>query len=233
MRRTGFVLFTLVVFFGLVKLGMWQLSRGQEKEILSAALKLRGEQTYFTVASLPEDPLWYRVKFSGEFDHSKAILLDNQLDQGKPGYHLFYPFRTENGVWLLVNLGWIAAPQYREQLPVLPEHHGLVQLSGTIAPPSQLPELSHAGDENGWPRRVQNIRPEVLAIATGLPLPDWVVQIAPDDPLALKQNWQPVVMGAQKHYAYAVQWFLMAVAIAGLAWWWLKRHPAREKGNPE
>ncbi|MDO6708488.1 SURF1 family protein [Photobacterium sp. 1_MG-2023] len=231
MRRTGFVLFTLVVLLGLVKLGLWQISRGQEKEILTAALKLRGEQTYFSLASLPEDPLWYRVRLSGTFDHSQAVLLDNQLDQGRPGYHLFYPFQTERGDWLLVNLGWIAAPQYREELPVLPEHHGLVQITGTIAPPTQLPELAQEVPGESWPRRVQNIKPDELASATGLPLPAWVVQIAPDDPLALKQNWQPVVMGPQKHYAYAAQWFLLAVAVAGMAWWWLRRTKPERKGS--
>ncbi|NAW65722.1 SURF1 family protein [Photobacterium halotolerans] len=223
MRRTGFILFTLVVLSVLVKLGMWQISRGQEKEMLTAALKLRGEQTFYSVASLPDDPLWYRVRLSGEYDHSKAILLDNQLDRGRPGYHLFYPFRTENGAWVLVNLGWLPAPQYRDELPVLPEFHGQVMLTGMVAPSTQLPELSEAETENGWPRRVQNIKPQELADATGLPLPDWVIQIAPDDPLALKQNWQAVVMGPEKHYAYAVQWFLLALAVAGLAWWWLKR----------
>ncbi|UXI02784.1 SURF1 family protein [Photobacterium sp. TY1-4] len=225
MRRIGFIFFTVVVLATLVKLGMWQMSRAQEKESLSAALKYRGEQTYFSLASLPTDPRWYHLTLRGHFDHSKAVLLDNQLYQGQVGYHLLYPFSAEDG-WVLVNLGWIAAPAYRDQIPVLPEHHGEMRITGVIAPASSLPELAATLPEQlgaGGPLRVQNIDPAELGEIMGVALQPWVLQIDTDSPVALQQTWTPVVMGPQKHYGYAAQWFLMALAIAVAAAWWLKR----------
>ncbi|WP_083651942.1 SURF1 family protein [Photobacterium proteolyticum] len=222
MRRIGFILFTVAVLVTLVKLGMWQLSRAQEKEVLSSVLKYRSDQVYYSLASLPGDPRWYSLILHGEFDHSKAVLLDNQLYRGRPGYHVLYPFEADNG-WVLVNLGWIAAPDYREQIPVLPEHHGELRISGVIAPPSSLLELRSAPLESDWPLRVQNLHIDQLSEKMALPLKPWILQIDPDNSVALQQTWTPVVVGPQKHYAYAVQWFLMAVAITGLAAWWLKR----------
>lgn len=222
MRRIGFILFTVAVLATLVKLGFWQMTRAQEKERLGHALKFRSEQMYYSLASLPSDPRWYSLTLRGKFDHSKAVLLDNQLYQGRPGYHVLYPFAVDDG-WVLVNLGWIAAPAYREQIPVLPEHHGEVLVSGIIAPPSALLELAPEVMGQGYPLRVQNISMTDLADHMELALPSWVLQIDPDSPLALNQTWIPVVMGPQKHYAYALQWFLMALAVSGLAFWWLRR----------
>ncbi|WP_299017225.1 SURF1 family protein [uncultured Photobacterium sp.] len=222
MRRIGFILFTVVVLATLVKLGLWQMSRAQEKQTLSSALKYRSEQRYYSVASLPVDPRWYSLALHGEFDHGKTVLLDNQIYRGRPGYHVLYPFLAD-GSWVLVNLGWIAAPAYRDQIPVLPEYHGELKLAGIIAPPSHLMELKSELLGPDWPLRVQNLHLSQLSEIMGLPLMPWILQIDPEHPVALQQNWTPVVMGPQKHYAYATQWFLMAVAIIGLAVWWLRR----------
>ena len=222
MRRIGFILFTVAVLVTLVKLGLWQISRAQEKESLSSALKYRSEQMYYSLASLPADPRWYSLTLYGEFDHSQAVLLDNQTYRGRVGYHVLYPFAAEQG-WLLVNLGWIAAPAYREQTPVLPEHHGELKIAGVIAPPSSLLELKAESLGPDWPLRVQNLHLEQIGNRMGRPLRPWILQIDPDNPVALQQTWIPVVMGPQKHYAYAAQWFLLAVAVSGLAGWWLRR----------
>ncbi|PSW19318.1 SURF1 family protein [Photobacterium sanctipauli] len=222
MRRIGFILFTVAVLLTLVKLGLWQMSRAQEKESLSHALKFRSEQMYYSLASLPTDPRWYSLTLMGQFDHSKAVLLDNQLYRGRPGYHVLYPFEAKSG-WILVNLGWIAAPAYRDQIPMLPEHHGELKVTGIIAPPSNLIELAPEQWTGQWPVRVQNLDMAVLGEKMSVPLQPWVLQIEPDSPIALQQTWQPVVMGPQKHYAYALQWFLLALAVSGLAVWWLKR----------
>lgn len=96
-------------------------------------------------------------------------------------------------------------------------------MSGIIAPPSALLELAPEVMGQGYPLRVQNISMVDLAGHMDLTLPSWVLQIDPDSPLALNQTWIPVVMGPQKHYAYALQWFLMALAVSGLAFWWLRR----------
>ncbi|ELR64041.1 Cytochrome oxidase biogenesis protein Surf1, facilitates heme A insertion [Photobacterium marinum] len=222
MRRIGFILFTVVVLATLVKLGLWQMSRAQEKQALSSALKYRSEQMYYSLDSLPSDPRWYGLTLRGAFDHSRAVLLDNQTYQGRVGYHVLYPFAAD-GAWVLVNLGWIAAPAYREQIPVLPEHHGELRLAGVIAPPSGLIELKQAPLVAEWPLRVQNLNIQKLSEKMELALLPWVLQIDPEHPVALQQTWTPVVTGPHKHYAYALQWFLMAAAIFALAGWWLKR----------
>ncbi|WP_318466766.1 SURF1 family protein [Photobacterium leiognathi] len=223
MRKIAFVVFTFVIVAMLGKLGFWQLSRGAEKLKLQQQVEETAEGAAISdLTLLPTAPLWHRVSLVGVFDNSRPILLDNQLNNGRVGYHLYLPFRTQER-WLLVNLGWLAAPPYREMLPVIPTFHGEQTITGIIAPASSLLTLKQEVAPTQWPLRVQNIGLTELATVLDRNLPTWVIQISATNPVALKQNWQPVVMKADKHYGYAMQWFVMAFAVLGMAGWWLLR----------
>ena len=43
------------------------------------------------------------MKLRGEFLPERQFLLDNRSHQGKPGYEVLTPFRTNDGARLLVN----------------------------------------------------------------------------------------------------------------------------------
>lgn len=226
MRKVAFIVFTFVVVSLLGRLGFWQLSRGEAKQALQQHIADSTEITPLAdLAQLPTDPLWHPVQLSGQFDTQHPILLDNQLNNGQVGYHLYLPFFTQER-WLLVNLGWLPAPQYRDQWPTLPSFIGQHHIVGTIAPTSSLLQLQPEQPNTQWPQRVQNIDLIRLSAQLEREFPAWVIQISPLHPVALQQNWTPVVMKADKHYGYAMQWFLLAFAVLGCAGWWL----LKEKG---
>jgi cytochrome oxidase assembly protein ShyY1 len=222
MQKLSFVLFTVAVMVMLIKLGLWQLSRAEEKTELSNLLMQRSEMEYLRIDHLPSDPRWYRLTLRGQFDVSRAILLDNQVRKGKVGYQLYVPFTSQQREFL-VNLGWLAAPIYRDQLPTLPSLSGTLSISGVIALPSRLPSLQESHLRDMSPLRVQGIDINELSLHFQRSFLPWVLQLDGTHALALPSLWKPVVMGAEKHYGYAFQWFLLAFSVSILGMWWWYR----------
>ncbi len=225
MQKLSFVLFTVAVMVTLIKLGLWQLSRAEEKAELSNLLMQRSEMEYLRIDHLPSDPRWYRLTLRGYFDTSRAILLDNQVRKGQVGYQLYVPFLSQQRE-LLVNLGWLAAPMYRDQLPDIPLLSGTLSISGVIALPSRLPSLQATNFGDTSPLRVQHIDINALSSYFQRPFLPWVLQLDGAHALALPSLWTPVVMGAEKHYGYAFQWFVLAFSVSILGmWWWYREDP--------
>ncbi|WP_232574054.1 SURF1 family protein [Photobacterium phosphoreum] len=225
MRSVAFIIFTIAVVALLLKLGWWQMSRANEKQQLQSQVTTRQQTMLVDLANLPMQPLWHSITIEGEFDNQHPILLDNQLYRGRPGYHLYLPFVSQRQR-VLVNLGWIAAPPYRNMLPTLPTFNGRQIISGVVAPAQQLLQFKPDNSDDQWPLRVQNIELIWLTQQLQRPLLPWVIQISASSPLALTQTWQPVVMGPKKHYGYAMQWFLLAIAVVFMSLLWLRREQA-------
>lgn len=221
-RTIAFILFSIAVVSLLLKLSWWQLSRADEKKQLQSQIQDRQQMRVVDLAQLPVEPLWHSITLEGEFDNQHPILLDNQLFRGRPGYHLYLPFISQQQQ-VLVNVGWIAAPLYREILPKLPQLNGRKVISGVIAPAQKLLQFKPDNTDEQWPLRVQNIELDRLALQLQQPLLPWVIQISASSPIALTQTWQPVVMGPKKHYGYAIQWFLLATAVVVISLLWLRK----------
>ncbi len=236
-RRFGFVLFTVVVVVLLVKLGMWQLSRAEQKNQLESDFKQRQQVEFLGLNALPEDADYYRLTLAGQWLSDRPILLDNQIYKGRVGYQLHYALQTNDGV-ALVNLGWLPAPNHREQLPdlssILPSPTGKV--SGLLTAPSLnlvLGEGDMLGEVVKTPndtlntnleiRRVQRLDINALSTQLNMPLIPYVLQLDENHPLALVSIWTPTVISPQKHVGYAVQWFAMAFAVSIAALFWLRR----------
>ena len=96
-------------------------------------------------------------------------------------------------------------------------------LHGVIAPAQKLLQFKPDAIQQQWPLRVQNIELDKLAQQLQQPLLPWVIQISASSPTALIQTWQPVVMGPKKHYGYAIQWFLLAIAVVVISLLWLRK----------
>lgn len=236
-KLMSFLLFTLVLAALLVKLGMWQISRGQEKEALLELLAERQMQILFTVNNLPEDATGLGVSLLGRFDGSNSILLDNQTYKGRVGYRWMMPFIVDEPVidkrlakrnWLLVEMGWIPAPPRRDALPTLPLLAGKYQIQGILDLPSQRILLAEDLLETSWPWRVQSIDLKKISKVTNNDFLPWVVRLKSlATPTGKLINWSaipvwtPVVMKPEKHYAYAIQWFgLVLVLVIGYGVWW-------------
>jgi len=202
----------------LIMLGVWQLERAEEKRQLVAQWQA-GAEKVLGIAD-PGVQRFSRVEALWKFDPQRWWLLDNRTRQGRVGYEvvgLFYPDYLS--VAVLVNLGWLPANVDRSIYPQVQLPQGTVKISGRATEPSQPLMLDKASWDGRWPQRLQRLNLAELQHQTGLELSPWVIRQA--NPLLTDTDlsWTPAVMPAEKHLAYALQWFAMALALAALIGW--------------
>jgi len=212
------VIFTLLVFAGLIKLGLWQTSRAIEKEqrlsristyqtkdALSLAQLSKIQQSEENINDLP-------IELTGEFDNQKLFLLDNQTNKGRLGYRVLQILQVETGS-VLVNLGWVQGYVERDKLPELTALTGIHTVKGNIRIVEKGIVLTEQKYQKvDWPLRVQQIELDKFSHIIGQKLLPFVVYLDTKESIGFEKNWQPIVMPPEKHRAYAFQWFSLAVA---------------------
>lgn len=215
------VLLGLLVLALLLSLSRWQYSRGQEKaalEIASLAHQHGDAMRFHELLSQSEETRGYfqRVRLEGRFDNERTFLLDNQTHQGKVGYHVVTPFLDQYAQqWVLVNRGWVPGSPYRQHLPDIPSVQTKVDFVG-LHKPVEKPYLLKAQQWNTpitWPLRIQAVEIDKLDALLAYSVAPFLVLMQPDElEYGFVRDWKPVNMTASKHYGYAFQWLLLAVA---------------------
>lgn len=210
---------TVVVFSLLVKLGFWQLERGQEKQALEQAILARADSAYQTLGEVLEENDWREGSILGKKVEANVvpqafpvILLDNQTHQGNVGYLAFQivSMSDESGTYALLELGFVEGIADRSILPTVTTLEVSTFISGRLYRKSANPLSSELMPEVGDAIRVQNLNIVHLNQLLNIELMPAVLQ--PDN---LKNwpydfPWNPLPLNSAKHFGYSIQWFLMA-----------------------
>jgi len=213
--RLPWLIFTLLVFSGLVKLGFWQNDRALQKEQrietiaqLSQTQALSLEKVLSETNEINDLP----ITMNGEFDNEILFLLDNQTNKGQLGYRVYQVFISgEHDV--LVNLGWILGSISRQEMPNVQTITGKYQLSGHVRKIEKgIMLMEQVLVKKEWPLRVQQIEIDKFSTLISRQLLPFVVYLDKTESVGYEKNWQPIVMPPEKHRAYAFQWFSLALA---------------------
>jgi surfeit locus 1 family protein len=215
---------TLAVLFlmpPLLLLGFWQLDRARQKAGLQTAFVEHFDRVPMPLREIvaPGDfaNLYRRVIASGQYDGERQLLLDNQVRDGRPGYHVLTPLRLADGTAILVNRGWIPLGESRQVLPEIAVTTEPVTVDGWLAQPAN-PGI-RLGDAGGadrrWPRVLQYVDYDRLASILEYPLHPAILLMAPDASGGYWRDWQPRFgdIGPERHRGYAVQWFALTAAL--------------------
>lgn len=201
-------------------LGVWQWQRAEDKLAIESRLAARAALAPVTLDPARTDtpPDLARVRVRGRLLLERMLLRDNRTWEGRAGYQLHVPLVLDGAgpddAAVLVDLGWIAAPAQRTTLPEPELPDGTITLVGTLDRNRQQGVVfGPAMEEEGWPRRVQQIDADAIAALLGRPLyPAIVVADAPM-PGVQTFSWNPVRMTSGTHRGYAVQWFGLALVL--------------------
>ena len=195
-------------------LGMWQASRSAEKFEL--------EHQFSNAAIMPlteaikQDQRFAKVSAAGKYDRTRHILLDNQILKGRPGVHVYTPFRTEDGATILVNRGWLPLGPDRSVLPDITTPDSSFVISGrlnTFPVPGRSLGAADKLQKDQWSQLVTYLNQADIAEALGTNLSPWIVQLAAEDESGFEgRDWQPAYLTSDKHNAYAFQWYALAFA---------------------
>jgi cytochrome oxidase assembly protein ShyY1 len=213
--------------------GIWQLDRADQKirlgESLSAKLLmpiLNANGDSLTLEQATER----RILVRGRFMQDEAVWLDNRPrpipdggagSAGQSGFYLMMPLKLDGQdtvVW--VNRGW--APRNNEnriELPPVKTSDEVLTIEGVAFPhPGRVYELGQKGDTKVKPRIEQNFDLTLEAQSHGWKQLPFILREADSSKKdGLVRNWPSPANGVDRHYAYAFQWF--ALALAGFLFW--------------
>jgi cytochrome oxidase assembly protein ShyY1 len=199
-------------------LGQWQRHRAAEKDALQAQRDAaRAAAPVTPSGSMPDLAALdgRRVALAGRFEDPHTVFLDNRTRNGVAGFHVLTPMRLAEGdAWVMVLRGWVARDAVdRTRVPTLPALGGAVRIEGfaqrALAQPMVLakqPEPSAA--DRIW----QHYDPDTFRRWSRLQVVDGVLRQISETPDGLARDWVEPGSGADKHRAYAFQWFAMAGA---------------------
>jgi len=230
-RSFNFSLIPLLLYLALVtlliSLGFWQLGRADEKKIFLTKQQVSADKDVISLKSIvdadPESLRYRKIEINGRYDKEHQFLIDNQIVNGQAGYFVMTPLLVDgmkNAV--LVNRGWVVLNKDRRVLPDVSISTLQVQLLGRV---NNFPSVGFKLDgaeipADGWPSVVQVVDTDILANRLGYSLFPFQVEldITMDD--GYQREWRKsAVMPPEKHIAYAVQWFGLAITLTILFIW--------------
>lgn len=220
----------------MVRLGMWQLDRLEERRAFNARVLAQVDQPPLELSGPGLQADLYNMEYretvvTGEYDHSQEVALRNQAMNGQWGVHLITPLRIAGSDQaVLVDRGWIPAEDYTSGNWGKYAEPGQVEVRGVIRRPQTRPEIGRRSDAIPTPgegRLAAWNFVNVSGIGQQIPYPllPVYVQQAPDPsgpeyPIRTQPELQ---LSEGSHMGYAIQWFLFA-AILGLGYPFFIRH---------
>lgn len=221
--RLSLTLLFLLVFPVLIALGFWQLDRAAQKEARAALFEQRREGAALSLTEAlasgmnEADLRWRHVELRGAYLAVPQVLLDNQTRAGRAGYHVLSALglaASGQSVW--VDRGWVPAGPDRSAPPEVAPPTGPLTLQGVLGPPPAAGIALAAEQAEALPGGL--LRVPRLALVPELPdadppLPGLVLYLDADQPHGYARDWRPPGTGAERHRAYAVQWFSMAAVL--------------------
>lgn len=235
-RRWGVLDATVFALAGivlLVGLGVWQLNRKVWKENLIASLT---ERLALAPQDLPPRDTWThltadkdefrRVAFPAEFiDGEEALVYSAgsalRRDIKGPGYWVFAPARLPGGSVVVINRGFVPLDRKDPATRMEGAPQGTIDLVGVMRWPEQRGLFTPADDTkaNLWYLR----DPKAMAEAKkwNMAAPFYIDQEAPVPPGGLPSPGKMEVHLPDNHLQYAITWFGLALALAGVYVVWL------------
>lgn len=213
----------LATVAGLTRLGIWQMSRAQEKieeqeQFTASGLDEATPISQVPIAGLEYDALQHqnrRVVMQGRYLNENNIFLIYQTYEEQLGYEVITPLALADPEQLvLVSRGWSPVGSEEELARTLPPITGVQTVEGQIFVPSEkMANRTNDSRNSDWPllRRYVNI--SELQTRFEQPLFPYVVRLSEGEEGVLIRHWPEVVVNTERHFSYALQWFAMAIAV--------------------
>lgn len=216
---------TLICIPLFIKFGLWQYNKAQYKLDIQQAYQqsavnqaLPYPKGLVTIdAQTKEDWQYKRVIVTGEYDTQYQVLLDNQVERSRPGYHVITPLYIKGtDQYVMVNRGWIPANDLHADVPKVETPAGTVEVEGQIWVPSNrfftLEDkalLAKAVFETVW----QHMDVKRYKAIVPMDVSPLMIKLEPSSQAGgFVRNWQVPVDRIATHMGYAYQWYGFAVA---------------------
>jgi surfeit locus 1 family protein len=235
-RRGGVLEPTVFALCGiaiLVGLGIWQLDRKVWKENLILTLTTRLARAPENLAPraswprlLPEGNEYTRVAFPAEFLEGQEALVYTagsplRPDVKGPGYWVFAPAQLAGGSIVLINRGFVPLDHKDPATRADRTPRDIVEIVGVMRWPEARGLFTPADDvaNNVWYLRDPKTIATVKKWATAAPF--YIDQEAPMPEAGWPKPGKLAIALPDNHLQYAITWFGLALALAGVYVAWL------------
>ncbi|PWY56934.1 SURF1 family protein [Legionella qingyii] len=205
-----------ILFFSLfVRLGFWQIHRADEKTKMIVAQKTQEKQKPVPWSGTKTLPVQYeRISLKGHY-LSQVFLLDNQHHKHQFGYDVLSPLQLPDGSIIVIDRGWVPGELTRRILPNIQIPKGSIELQGIAYFPSKNqwvlgPALEEKGNKMIILERVDD---QLFSQVLQKSVAPFIIRLDKQDTNGFVREWETVSMPPQRHLAYALQWFAMALVI--------------------
>lgn len=202
-----------------ISLGNWQTRRAEEKDAIATLIQAQLQQAPKLLAQatdFSELKAFQKVKLRGQFVRDWPLYLDNRPLYGVAGFYVLMPFKIAgSNRHVLVARGWLQRnPVERTKIPPLLTDNGIVEIEGVVR--DQLDRTMQLGkSETLKPGSiVQHLPLDELSQLTGFSIFDKVLEQTSNASDSLVRDWPKPSAGADKHRAYAFQWYGLALMAA-------------------
>lgn len=198
-----------------IMLGFWQISRAHEKEMM---LFHKNQQKLVPpVFWQPSDALpkqYQPIKVTGKF-LKPIMLLDNQHNHHQFGYNVLSPLQFKNGSIIIVDRGWVRGDPGRLKFPLIDIPETEMQLMGSVYFPSKKqwvlgPEIEK---KNVDLVIIERFNAQLLSQILQKSVYPFIIRLDEKNTHGFVREWETVSMPPERHCAYAVQWFSMAIIV--------------------
>lgn len=202
-----------------VFLGFWQIQRGVEKREMLANFSAKKSRTaVFWGGGVKPPEQYQKILVKGHF-LSQVFLLDNQYRNHQFGYDYIQALLLENGKVVLIDRGWFIRQNGRSRRDMfLPKlefvNESNVKITGTVYYPSSKGFV--LGDPyEKISKKVTIIEVQDTVLISKLlhkSVYPFIIRENANSNTFL-QEWPVVAMMPSRHYAYALQWFGLAITL--------------------
>ncbi len=206
--------FTCLMFY----LGVWQLHRYHFKKNLLDTYQQRLTASPTPLSHIPsavETLQFLPVSAEGRYLNDMTMLLQNQFHEDKVGFDVLTPFQIPGDTkLLLVDRGWVGQTD-DQQLPKILSITGEQKVVGHI---KLLNEYVFILGKNIYspdmsPLVMQKIDIADISRITHQAFYPFVVRLNAEVGPGYVRDWTITTVMPERHMAYAVQWFVMAVVL--------------------
>lgn len=209
------LLVALPVLAVLLGLGTWQAQRLTWKAGILARIDAAEAGP---AAPLPPAPLPFsRVEAAGRFDHGRETLVGLEVRGATLGARLVTPLLRDGAPAVLVDRGWVPI----EPRGTIDRPEGPVRVTAWVRPAERIGMFSATDDAAA--RRFYTFDPAAIAAALGLAPAEPFALVALGEGRALPDPDRRMPRPSNNHLGYAITWYGLAVALAGVFLVWARR----------
>ncbi len=201
-----------------IKLGLWQHHKAMMKqEIQSSYDASLSSQALSLPDAFNDLDRWRykKVSVKGHYDTKYQILLDNQIENERAGFHVITPLKIEGrSDYVLINRGWVAGGATHTDVPTISTPSELVEIVGLAWVPSKkIFSLESKAEKTVWNQIWQNMDMERYRKNVTITVLPIVIKLdAKSSAGGFVRNWQLPASQITSNMGYAYQWFGFAFA---------------------